>query len=256
MKAIVLTYDRNQHVAHHMVARYRKLWPDHSFSFRIPYQSLTSIPEGFAVSYVRTEPPIVDTVRTLLAEISDEEWIFWSIDDYFPIRLDLPWIRRLIDRLHDPEASDVSGFNFCASYKKKRYWRNGQLRQKRHVRLFGERFVEVPDYDQMWFPQFFRGRVLKTFFGRLENPRDHAKELDYQLRRLTKPAADRLLMSSSDHAIFAESTIRSGYTHDFVGSATEMGIPFDRTRVATETSQWKRSGRMGLGDRWEKFLRK
>ncbi len=46
MKALVLTYDRNHFVTDHMIATYNKHWPDHPFTFYIPYQETRSGLEG------------------------------------------------------------------------------------------------------------------------------------------------------------------------------------------------------------------
>ena len=40
MKAIVLTFDRHRAITQHLMLQYQRLWPDHPFRFRIPYQHL------------------------------------------------------------------------------------------------------------------------------------------------------------------------------------------------------------------------
>jgi hypothetical protein len=76
VKAIILTFDRYRAITEHMMLKYRELWPDHPFTFRIPYQRL----DGSATKdreYVRTPDPIRETALTLLADLEDEECIHW-----------------------------------------------------------------------------------------------------------------------------------------------------------------------------------
>jgi len=40
MRAIVLSCDRYAPMAAHMVRTYRRVWPDHPFVFRIPFQEI------------------------------------------------------------------------------------------------------------------------------------------------------------------------------------------------------------------------
>src|SRR5437016_4718972 len=95
MKAIVLTYDRNRAVTEHMILKYEQLWPDHPFTFRIPYQELAG-PANPRHEYIRTPPEIRPTVLQLIAGLDDNEWIYWCVDDKYPIELVLPKIRTFV----------------------------------------------------------------------------------------------------------------------------------------------------------------
>ena len=110
MKAIVLTYDRNRVVTEHMIYRYDELWPDHPFVFRIPYQELGGRSTA-STEYVRTPPEIRETALQLIADLDDEEWIYWCVDDKYPIQFVFPKINQLMtDAVRSP---DISGFLFC-----------------------------------------------------------------------------------------------------------------------------------------------
>jgi hypothetical protein len=77
MKAIVLTHDRNAVVARHMIACYQQLWPDHPFVFRVPCQDRAAWPVAARHEFVPAPPGIPQTVQALLADLSDEEWVYW-----------------------------------------------------------------------------------------------------------------------------------------------------------------------------------
>jgi hypothetical protein len=70
--APVLTYDRNAVVARHMIARYEALWPDHPFTFRIPYQDRAAVADHPRCEPVAAPPDIQGTVRALLAGLDDD----------------------------------------------------------------------------------------------------------------------------------------------------------------------------------------
>src|SRR5204862_7574122 len=110
MKAIVLTCDRFRAMTEHMILRYQQLWPDHPFIFRVPYQNLRGT-ETPRTEYTKTPDQIRATVLELIADLDDEEGVYWCIDDKYPIRLIIDKIETLMaDALQSPE---ISGLLFC-----------------------------------------------------------------------------------------------------------------------------------------------
>src|SRR5438105_1360278 len=85
IKALVLTWDRNRAITEHMIRQYEKVWPNHPFIFHIPYQNLGGT-DTEKRRYVTTPPAIKATVMALIADLDDEEWIYWCMDDRYPIR--------------------------------------------------------------------------------------------------------------------------------------------------------------------------
>ncbi len=86
IKAIVLSCDRYRPIAEHMMLQYERLWPEHPFVFHIPYQNLAG-QESERTRYFETPEEIRPTVLQLLAGIDDEEWVYWCVDDKYPIQL-------------------------------------------------------------------------------------------------------------------------------------------------------------------------
>src|SRR5437667_5709302 len=95
MKAIVLTCDRYRAITEHMILQYERLWPDHPFVFHIPYQNIAGV-ETERAKYFRTPEALKATVLQLLAGLDDEEWIYWCVDDKYPIAFDTKKITQLI----------------------------------------------------------------------------------------------------------------------------------------------------------------
>ena len=86
IKAIVLTCDRFRAITRHLILKYERLWPDHPFVFHVPYQELRGT-DTDRIKYHAAPEDIKGTILHLLADIDDEEWIYWCVDDKYPIQL-------------------------------------------------------------------------------------------------------------------------------------------------------------------------
>ena len=53
------------------------------------------------------------TVLTLLDGLPDDEWIYWCIDDKYPVALDLDAVAPLPALLARAESDDMDGLLFC-----------------------------------------------------------------------------------------------------------------------------------------------
>ena len=78
IKAIVLTCDRYRAITKHLIVQYERFWPDHPFVFHVPYQELGGV-ESERIKYFTSPSDIKGTVLHLLADIDDEEWIYWCV---------------------------------------------------------------------------------------------------------------------------------------------------------------------------------
>jgi hypothetical protein len=256
LKAPVLTFDKNQTLADHMMFRFDQLWPDHPFTFLVPFQTVRGIIRSRSFEYAVSPTPIVETVLTVLEGIPDEEWIFWCMDDHFPLKLEVDWLERIIAKIMTPTFSRIHGVNFCASYKRKRYWRNTLIRRGQCVKIDGEVFVELMDYNQIWLPQFIRAGALRYFFLNMPEPTTGAKEMDALKDQIVKPSDHVLLLTGSDHAVFAESTVTGRYTTRYLKSARDLNFGIDEARLERGVAQIGTRGKLGLGDRFEKLFKR
>src|SRR5438874_7130139 len=107
IKAIVLTCDRYRAITQHLIVQYERLWPDHPFVFHIPYQELRGV-ESERIKYFTSPSDIKGTVLHLLADIDDDEWIYWCVDDKYPIQLLTDKIASLIS--HAMRSPDLMYF--------------------------------------------------------------------------------------------------------------------------------------------------
>ena len=109
MKAIVLSFDPHLEIANLLVESYNRLLPECPFHFRIPFteRNPKSIFRAKNVEFVRTPPEIRSTMENLLRDLPPDEFIFWCVDDRYPIEIFEPKILQAIRDFVSQEARDI-----------------------------------------------------------------------------------------------------------------------------------------------------
>jgi hypothetical protein len=221
IKAIVLTCDTYRSLTEHMIVQYARLWPDHPFVFRVPYQEARPA-AGPRREFVRSPVAIKATVATLLDDLDDEDWIYWCIDDKYPIALDLPRIREITRWIGEPDRGDISGVLFCRCRKllRREYLKTDDVRDPR-----GRVYLERTGYEQIWIHQFLRAKVLRHLFQQFPDDIPRAMEMDLFKARVHLPESHRLLVSQENLAIFGESTSEGVLTQNCYDSIVASRLP-------------------------------
>jgi hypothetical protein len=223
LKAIVLSCDRYRAITEHMILQYERLWPDHPFVFRIPYQHARGTDIERA-RYYQAPEDIKGTVIRLLADLDDEEWIYWCVDDKYPIQLVTGKIMALItDAL---SSSEMSGLLFCRC----RVTLTGPkltLYPKEIVSSSGDIYLERKAWYQIWLHQLLKVKVLRYLFDQLPDRIPSAKEMDELKNDILKPHEFRLFVTRENFAVFGESTTRGLITQNCYESmvASQMELP-------------------------------
>lgn len=220
IKAIVLTCDRYRAITEHMIFQYDRLWPDHPFVFQVPYQELGGV-DGNRVKYLTVPSDIKGTVLQLLTGIDDEEWIYWCIDDKYPIELVTGKIASLISNaMRSPE---VDGLLFCRcratlnSPKLTLY--PGKVKNP-----FGDVYFERKAWFQIWIHQILRAKVIRYLFSHLPDHIPSAKAMDDLKDDVPKLPEHRLFVTKENFAVFGESTRRGVITQNCYESMIAAGI--------------------------------
>ncbi len=208
MKAIVLTHDRMRAVTEHMLFHYARLWPDHPFRFRIPYQTLSG-PADPLREYVAAPAPIKQTVLTLLRDLDDEQWVYWCIDDKYPVAFDLRRVRQLTGWVLGDIPEAISGLVFCRCCK---LLQDEYLTGAAITDPWGGVLLERSGYEQIWMPQFLRVKVIRHLFEAFPDEIPYAKVMDDLKQQVDKPASHRLYVVRDNAAMFGESTRRGVLT--------------------------------------------
>jgi hypothetical protein len=202
IKAIVLTCDRYRAITEHMIFQYDRLWPGHPFVFHVPYQELGGT-DTERVKFVTSPSDIKRTVLHLLAEIDEEERIYWCVDDKYPIQLVTDKIGTLIS--HAMRSPEVDGLLFCRC---RATLNNPKLTlfPRKVKNPFGDIYLERKAWFQIWIHQILRAKVLRHLFTHLPDVIPNAKAMDELKNDVPKLAEHRLFVTKENFAVFGEST--------------------------------------------------
>jgi hypothetical protein len=251
MKAIVLTFDRHRVITQHLMLQYQRLWPDHPFRFRIPFQQLRGS-DSNRVEYIESPPEIAATVLRLIEDIDDEEWIYWCSDDKYPIRLIVEKIKELLN--YALATSEISGLLFCRT---RVTLDRPELSLLPHQRVTpdGDALLERKGWYQIWIHQFLKAKVLRSLFSQLPLKIPSAKALDGLKDQIPKPDEYHLFVTEQNFAVFGESTKRGSITRNCLESIrqTDIELPewFQRSN-----GEWVTIGKLPEGSLWQRFRRR
>jgi len=185
-----------------MILKYEELWPDHPLVFRIPYQQLGGRATARS-EYVKTSPNIRETVLQLIADLDEDDWIYWCVDDKYLIQFVLEKINQLMtDAIGSP---DISGLLFCrckALLKKP----DETLYPKEWRSSFGDVYLERKGWHQIWIHQLLRVKVLRHLFSHMPKEIASAKLMDRLKDDVPKLSEHRLFVTKENFAVFGEST--------------------------------------------------
>jgi hypothetical protein len=236
INALVLTFDRNRAFTSHMVTLYRKLWPSHPFRFLVPFQESGGL-DNEEIFFLTSPPEIRDTVLRLLESFRDDDWIYWCIDDKYPLWMDTNRIGRLAKAIQTNSACDIDGVSFCREP-------NGfdPARLGGRTSLAGEALVERMDYYGIWIHQFARAKVVRHLFESFPTQIARAKDMDPLKDNLAKPAGHRLYATTSNLALFGESMSRGRVTKNCRESCAKLGVEIPRDILELGAAEQKYLG--------------
>ena len=220
IKAIVLTCDRYRAITEHMIFQYDRLWPDHPFVFHVPNQELGGV-DTDRVKYFTAPSDIKGTILQLLMNIDDEEWIYWCVDDKYPIQLVTDKIANLIS--HAMRSEEVDSLLFCrcrATLNNPRL----TLHPRKIKNPFGDIYLERKAWFQIWIHQILRAKVLRHLFTHLPDHIPSAKAMDEFKNEVPKLPEHRLFVTKENFAVFGESTRRGVITQNCYESMIDAGI--------------------------------
>ena len=216
MKAIVLTYDKYKVFAQHMIRAYQNLWPNNPFIFRIPYQEeecYLDYQSKFEdkVELIKSSSSIASTMKSLLADLDDEEWVYWCMDDRYPIELqsnEIDNIHKWVTTIDDPEISAIMFLNSLKGQKPENlYYGKFSIKDS-----FNNSYRRRKNYTMIWMHQFMRVKVIRCLFNNFPEDLNSAKEMDYIMFKLSLPENQKLYVLNNNLGIFGESTSRGKLT--------------------------------------------
>lgn len=247
MKALVLTFDKYKPFAEHMIMCYEQLWPNHPFTFRIPYQSeeVKNYYEskfGSKVEMIKSPSGIVDTMFALSDDLDENEWVYWCMDDRYPMTLNVTELEKCYQYVMT--VNDIDGLMFCHHpclwMPENLFWLRNKIRTSD-----GQVYYRRKRYTMIWSHQFLRVNVVKTFFNLFPRDLKQAKDMDYIKDRAFPPKAQRLYMLDHNIAVYGEHTNRGNISKTCVDSFNLMGLKtpdgfeiVDKEMKTGHTTKW------------------
>lgn len=228
MKALVLTFDKYRCFAAHMIHCYQEVWPNNPFIFRVPYQGQETkqfFEELFGekVEMIKSPSGIVDTMFALSDDLDEEEWVYWCMDDRYPMSLNLEELEKCYQFTQSNVSDSVSGLMYSHSANL-RLPSNRYKNTDNIITLEGQTFIRRKNYAMIWNHQFLRVKVVRTFFGLFPRVMKQAKEMDYIKDKSKLPDNQKLYFLRENIAVFGESTNRGVVTKNCAESFASKGI--------------------------------
>lgn len=218
INCIVLTYDRNRSLTDHMIDCYDYLWPNNPFLFHIPYQKLFGDEDNRI--YVRSPESIKASVLLLIKNMDDNDWVYWCIDDKYPIKLDIKTMEIICNWISEESAPEISGLLLCRARK---LLETTNLTGKR-IEIAGLSFLERKAYHQIWLHQFLRVKVIRSMFDKFPEVISKAKEMDAFKDAQSKDPSHKIYVIEKNKAIFGESSIGNKITANCLESMKNKNI--------------------------------
>lgn len=218
MRAIVLTYDRQLEFAALLVKSYLKHWKDCPLHFRIPFskdESLAKIQnelKNYKVEFIKTDSDIRSTMAGLLANIDDEEFVFWAIDDRYPIKINnLPGLQKIYKNLSastDDSLSQVDSIKLFThpevAWNKRFSIQDICCRNEISFANTSFFIQKISPSKGFYIHHFTRGKVLKKYFLNHQLPKVYGlSEFHNHLTSFETPA-EKVLIPVQPIAEFAE----------------------------------------------------
>lgn len=224
MEAIVLSHEKSVPIVEHMVVKYAELWPDHPFTFRIPDsvpgRDLSERnPDRVSLIPVR-DTQIRGTVLDLVLDLDPETWVYWCIDDKYPVRINVSKMNRLVHEVRSLDNPTIAAV--CPTQPRQDKWRS--LDPATELRLGGRRYRDRGDWSRIWLHQFVRVRLLRELMEPMPAKLARAKMMD-DLLKTRSPWQDSMTYIVRRSLItVGESTTRGRLTKNCAESMQRCGV--------------------------------
>jgi hypothetical protein len=218
LPAIVMTCDRYAALTRHMIRCYEMLWPDHPFEFLIPYQDPRRRESHGRMHFIETGKGFKETVMTLLDGFSDEQWVYWCIDDKFPIQLDVPKLDRLARAVIEDDCDGL----FCLNLESLA----PQIDPEHPVPVGDVNMYPCRRYIRPWRHKFIRVSHLRILFDYIPPLIPFPRMMDAILAQTLIPESHRYKVHDTivPFGLFGESTREGRITRACHESMQRLGM--------------------------------
>lgn len=226
--AIILTFDSNIIFVDNLLCRMQMHWPKVELIYRIPYNTkkpdfLRDKYPDIIFEFIKTQPPIKETVLSLVSDLSNEDWIYWCIDDKFPLDINSGKANVLINWLRNQKDDNICGITFA---KVRRLRDKNNLILSDNILISGQlNLVARKSFQkQFWMHQFFRVKIIKQVFESFPDYNFKAKLMDDFILNVQLDPSYKFYVTNKNLVVFGESASRGISTKSLQRSLVYCGI--------------------------------
>ncbi len=240
VKAIVLTYDKHHAIADHMIFMYSKVWPEHPFTFRIPYQDESALSRSTAddpkKEHIKTPVGMSDTVLGLTEDLDDEEWVYWCLDDRYPVSIRTNKLNNIVKWL---ESENPEGVDWVSLFYNTPHLQSFEdTGGKRIHDSKGNTYYPMKTYIKMWEHQFIRVRTLRLIWQLRYTSNSHEelyKNFHWPLTKMPlEEEMQHRFCSTKSLGQYMESTTKGMLTSQCYNSIVSNGLPLPPNMKVTD----------------------
>jgi hypothetical protein len=186
MKAIVLSYDKQVGLAQLVIKAYQNMGVANYLEFLVPInqQDTRKYFDQFDnVRCIDSPEDIINTMRSLLEGIPDEEWVYWCIDDRYPLSVNPYEFERILELINKGDLAFANGIKLM-------HWREDLTNETKIINNIEFSKQESIGTMGFWHHHFLRAKVLRRFFltdnihnynqiGRINRYQNKKEKLDF-----------------------------------------------------------------------------
>tara|TARA_B100001175_G_scaffold173947_1_gene147655 strand:- start:25952 stop:26785 length:834 start_codon:yes stop_codon:yes gene_type:complete len=226
--AIVLSYDENHIFVDNLLFSMKKFCFDSDFIYRIPYNIdkptyLKKKYHDLDIEFIKTHQQIKKTVLSLIYGLNDEDWIYWCIDDKFPVALKRNKVYEILNFLKKNNNPNFCGITFSRT----RYLKHAESidNSKTLTTNSNIKLLKRTSFNrQFWLHQFFRVKIIRKVFDSFPNHDFQAKEMDKYISKIRMNENYEFYVTRKNYVVFCESSRRGIASHSLMRSLKESGI--------------------------------
>jgi len=226
--AIVLSFDENHLFVDNLLFKMQKLWANSDFTYRIPYNKKKPIYlkkkyHDLDIEFIKTHSQIKKTVLTLINDLNDDHWVYWCIDDKFPVALKRNKVQKILSFV-----KNINNTNFCGvTFSRARFLKNKEaidnsktINIDNNIKLLKRNSCS----RQFWMHQFLKVKIIRKVFESFPNHDFQAKKMDSYIKNINFNEDYEFYVTKKNYVVFCESARRGIASRSLQRSLKESGI--------------------------------
>jgi hypothetical protein len=229
--AIVLSYDKNHIFVDNLLFKMEELWPNSGMIYRIPYNTvkptyLVMKYKRLELDFIQTPSTIKETVLSLIADLHDNDWLYWCIDDKFPFDINNRKAQQTLNWVRQEQDESICGVSFAKVRVLEKLKKSSSLDKDSILHIEGNiKLIRRASFANVfWMPQFFRTKIISKVFNSFPDNDFEAKRMDAYLKEVKMDSSFMFYVTEKNYVVLGESASRGIGTQSLKRSMKECGI--------------------------------